>query len=92
VYLVSEFGYVIGGEEDKTERMSGVLGENGVIEEVFGEEIRASYESFPPFADTLESDKRFWRQHRQDLHHHFLRHVRCHSRLFLRLRGRRRLG
>jgi hypothetical protein len=61
----STFGYVSGAEENKTERMTGVLGENGVIEEVFGEEIRVSYESTPSFGDTLESDQTFWRQPRQ---------------------------
>jgi len=79
VYSLSGFGYVIGEEENKTERMTGVWGENGVIEEVFGEEIRVSYESTPSFGDTLKSDQTFWRQPRQYLHNHFLRQIACHS-------------
>jgi hypothetical protein len=68
-YPLARFRFVFGSgdEEDKTARITGVLGENGMIEKVFGEEIRASYESMPCFADTLESDQRFWRQPRQYL-------------------------
>jgi hypothetical protein len=79
VYLLAGVGYVSGEEEGKTTRITGVLGENGVIEEVFGEEIRISYESMPSFGDTLESDQRFWRQPQEYLHHHFLRQIGRHS-------------
>jgi hypothetical protein len=40
VYLLVGVGYVSGEEEGKTVSITVVLGENGVIEEVFGEEIR----------------------------------------------------
>jgi hypothetical protein len=79
MYFLVGVGYVSGEEEGKTARITGVLGENGVIEEVFGEEIRVSYESMPSFGDTLELDQRFWRQPRQYLHHHFLRQIGRHS-------------
>ena len=79
VNSLTEVGFVSGDEKGKTARITGVLGENGVIEEVFGEEIRISYESMPSFGDTLASDQRFWRQPREYLHHHFLRQIGRHS-------------
>ena len=42
----------------------GVFGadDNGVVQEVFGEEIWVSNERIPGFADRSESNKRFWGQ------------------------------
>ena len=34
--------------------------DNGVVQEVFGEEIWVSNERIPGFADRSESNKRFW--------------------------------
>ena len=56
MYLLVGVGYVSSEEEGKTARITGVLGENGVTDEVFGEEIRVSYDSMPSFGETLESD------------------------------------
>jgi hypothetical protein len=45
MYLLVGVRYVSGEEEGKTTRIIGVLGENGVIDEVFGEEIKVSYDT-----------------------------------------------
>ena len=61
--LVSDVGFLCGFEEDES-RIRGSWGfggcENGVVEEVFREEVRVSDKSEPNFGDALKSSKGFW--------------------------------
>ena len=49
-------GFFRGGFDEEV-RMIGIMGdENGVVEEIPGEEIRDSYKRIPCFGDAPESD------------------------------------
>jgi hypothetical protein len=59
--------------------MTGIFlsgGENGVVEEIFGDEIWVSYNFMPGFGDAPESDLGFRGQPRQYFEQHVLRQIR----------------